>query len=200
MCKSQIALLRGLRPSTQKTTTYTCSSNVEDCIFCSIWQLSSFVTSRIPLTQRYPTLTSYTPNSPLPRSNSIHHESDTYDWESSVRVIEAHFQSVRTKLNSIMSICTVEGAEDSEGLYIAYERCLNTVEDLVYQENVLEKTLVKQQQQQLRQQWQWQLQRTQQQQQQSLRSSKGRSINQVCGLAREHNWEGRKPSLTGLAM
>jgi len=199
MCKSRTALLRGLRPSPKQTATYTCTSNVEDCIFCSIWQLASFVSSRISLMQRYPSCTkSDRCNSPLPHSNSIHHETDTYDWESSARVIEAHFQTVRTKLGSIMSICTVEGAEESEGLYIAYERCLNTIEDLVYQENVLEKTLIRQQQQQLQQQWEWQIQQTQQREQHKLRSSKGRSINQVCGSAT--GWEERRPSLAGLAM
>lgn len=58
-------------------------------------------------------------------------------------MIEAQFTTQRARLASIMSICTVEGAEESEGLRVAHDRCLSTVKQLLYQERVLEDTLVR---------------------------------------------------------
>ena len=42
-----------------------------------------------------------------------------------------------------MSIATVDGAEQSEGLRVAHERCLGEVKQLLYQEKVLEQTIVR---------------------------------------------------------
>lgn len=57
-------------------------------------------------------------------------------------MIEAALDKERSRLSSIMSICTVEGAVQSSGLQIAYENCLGNVKHLLYQEAVLEEALV----------------------------------------------------------
>ncbi|RMZ76878.1 hypothetical protein DV738_g4659, partial [Chaetothyriales sp. CBS 135597] len=58
-------------------------------------------------------------------------------------MIEAQFQTQRAVLASIMSICTVEGVDECEGLSIAYTRCLQSVSQLLYQESVLEDTILR---------------------------------------------------------
>lgn len=47
------------------------------------------------------------------------------------------------KLQSIMSICTAEGAEESMGLRMAHDRCLETVAQLLQQEETLELALIR---------------------------------------------------------
>lgn len=37
----------------------------------------------------------------------------------------------------------MEGAEESDGLHIAYNRCLKAVQDLLYEEAVLEEDLIR---------------------------------------------------------
>jgi hypothetical protein len=137
-CRSKQALLRGLRPrSGQKVNCGDCS---RACIFCDIWNLAVLVYTRTPLSHKYETIKPQRQSSS--RSSSPTHR-ETYDWETSERIIEAQFQQQRVRLASIMSICTVEGAEESEGLHVALDRCLRSVKQLLYQERVLEDTLVR---------------------------------------------------------
>lgn len=49
----------------------------------------------------------------------------------------------RSQIASIMSICTMEGAEESDGLHLAYRRCLKAVQELLYQEAILEEDLIR---------------------------------------------------------
>jgi len=180
MCRAKQALLRGMRPnSRQKINFHVCPTH---CIFCNIWQLATIVSSHIPLHTRHGLQRHNTyPSSPA---------SDTYDWESSTRMIEAQFQTQRARLSSIMSICTVEGAEDCEGLRIAHDKCLASIEDLLYQESILEQTLARQQHQH----------HHHHQQHHTLRSSRGRSIRQdYCG-SNSYYMDQRRPSMAGMAM
>lgn len=131
-CRSKQALLRGIHPSPhQKIQCGVCTSR---CIFCDIWKLATLVTTHVPLSSRYST----TP-SRLQRQSS----NQCYDYERSEQMIEAQFNTQRARLASIMSICTVDGAEQSDGLRMAHDRCLGTVKDLLYQEAVLEEALIR---------------------------------------------------------
>lgn len=137
-CTSKQALVHGLRPkSGQKLVCGVCPRR---CIFCEIWKLAVLVYTRTPLSHKYGTVQPRRLQSA--RASSPTHR-ETYDWEASERMIEAQFQQQRVRLASIMSICTVEGAEESEGLQVAHERCLTSVKQLLYQERVLEDTLVR---------------------------------------------------------
>ena len=136
-CRAKQALLRGMKPnSQQQIVTKVCS---RQCIFCDIWRLAEVVYTRIPLSQKYGT---QQPRRQSSRASSPTHR-ETYEWESSEKVIEYQFSQQRSRLSSIMSICTVEGAEESEGLHVAHSRCLQNIQSLLYQESVLESTLVR---------------------------------------------------------
>lgn len=137
-CRAKQALLRGLRPQPgHKNACGVCSRR---CIFCDIWQLAVLVYTRTPLSRTYGNTQPRRQQSS--RASSPTHR-ETYEWEASERMIEAQFQTQRVRLASIMSICTVEGAEESEGLHVAFDRCLTSVQQLLYQERVLEDTLVR---------------------------------------------------------
>lgn len=137
-CRSKQALMRGLRPNAQQKIV--CGVCTRRCIFCDIWKLATLVYTRTPLSHKYGTAQPRREQSSR-SSSPIHRE--TYEWESSEKLIEYQFSQQRARLASIMSICTVEGAEQSEGLHVAHERCLNSVQQLLYQESVLENTLVR---------------------------------------------------------
>lgn len=131
-CQSKQALVRGIRPSAQQK--FHCSTCTRRCIFCDIWKLSSLVFTHVPLSHRYST-------SPerLQRLSS----EPRYNYAEAEKAIEAALNNERVRLMSIMSICTVEGAEQSEGLRLAHDRCLAEVEDLLYQEGLLEEALIR---------------------------------------------------------
>jgi len=132
-CRAKCAILRGLRPSqqTQKPLRHVCS---ECCIYCDIWKLATLVYSRVPS----PAAGNSPPSSPcLSRSPSIASNASSIsptDTLDALKSIEAAFQTQRSRLSSILSICTVEGAEESEGLRLAHDRCLTTILDLMEQE------------------------------------------------------------------
>lgn len=131
-CQSKQALLRGLRPCLQQKIH--CAVCTRKCIFCDIWKLASLVFTHVPLSTRYST----TPEK-LQRLSS----EPSYDYAHAEKAIEAALNNERARLMSIMSICTVEGAEQSGGLQLAHDRCLAEVKDLLYQEAVLEEALIR---------------------------------------------------------
>lgn len=131
-CQSKQALMRGLRPSPQQKIH--CAVCRRVCIFCDIWKLASLVYTHVPLSCRYST----TPDQ-LQRLSS----EPSYDYARAEKAIEAAFSTEQFRLSSIMSICTVEGAEESDGLRIAHDRCLMTVKELLYQEALLEEALIR---------------------------------------------------------
>lgn len=149
-CPSKQAIMRGFRPQSpshqQKVFCGVCSSR---CIFCDIWKLAVLVTSRIPLTSKYGSSKSscltkhHSRSSSASSTSSSSSATEVFDWEASERMIEAQFQTQRVRLASIMSICTVDGAEECEGLHVAYDRCLGSVQELLYQERVLENTIIR---------------------------------------------------------
>lgn len=173
-CRSKQALLKGLRPNPQQKSV--CGVCTRRCIFCDIWKLATLVYSRVPLSEKYGTSQ---PKSQSSRASSPTHR-ETYEWESSEKVIEYQFSQQRARLASIMSICTVEGADESEGLFVAHDRCLSSVKQLLYQERVLETTLVR-----------------------SLQQSHRRPSD-TCGVsinnAEYYYGRDRRPSRVGLAM
>ena len=80
-----------------------------------------------------------------------------------------------------MSICTVEGADECDGLRLAHDRCLGSVADLMEQERMLESQIV-------------------------MRPSRDRKpsigdrrISRDCGSSEIHQRQGRSPSLIGMA-
>jgi hypothetical protein len=183
-CRAKQALLRGLRPNAQQKTV--CGVCSHQCIYCDIWKLAVLIHARMPLSQKYGTAAPRRQQSA--RSPSPTHR-ETYDWETSERMIEAQFTTQRARLASIMSICTVEGAEESEGLRVAHDRCLGTVKNLLYQERVLEDTLV----------------RSIQSSQRSRRTSETQYTGQACGPANDYGSyysypSERRPSRVGIAM
>lgn len=130
-CQSKQLLMRGLRPSPQQK--FHCAVCTRRCIFCDIWKLASLVYTHISLSNRYST----TPEKLRQYSNQA------YDYALAEKSIEAAFSNERVRLASIMSICTVEGADECEGLRMAYSNCLREVIQLLEQEQVLELALVR---------------------------------------------------------
>lgn len=135
--------MRGLRPNAQQRIVCGICSN--RCIYCDIWKLATLIFTRIPLNIKYASSSSPKAHRSARADSPTHRE--TYDWEASERMIEAQFQTQRARLASIMSICTVEGADEVEGLRMAHDRCLGSVKQLLYQEKVLEETIVRSSQQ-----------------------------------------------------
>lgn len=163
-CRAKTALLKGLRPlfSTQQQIdavrhilASTCST---PCIYCDIWKLASLIASHVPLTVRYNLLTatpthsptSSTPSSPTmsPITRTISPSTPYADIVSASKKIEAQLQTQRSHLSSILSICTVSGAEQCEGLRMAHDRCAAAVEQLLDQEEDLEEALLEDMQEQ----------------------------------------------------
>ncbi|OCT45336.1 hypothetical protein CLCR_06333 [Cladophialophora carrionii] len=156
-CRAKPALFRGLKPvfitpqqasATQKIISSACSRS---CIYCDIWKLAALIASHSPLSARYNLSTGTPTNSPMssaassPVSTSPISQSPT-PYGSIIKAskrIEAYFQTQRSQLNSILSICAVAGADAEEGLRMAHDRCASAVEDLLDQEEDLEEELLK---------------------------------------------------------
>ena len=125
-CPARKLLLRGCRPKVQ-TSQIAAGLCPTECIFCDIWQLAGLVQSHTPLTIG---TRSSSPNSRTPSPSS--------DAERGLRSLEQQFQTQRARLTSILSICVVDGAEESEGLRLAHDRCLSAVTLLLNQRAILE--------------------------------------------------------------
>jgi hypothetical protein len=174
-CKSRQALMRGLRPNAQQKIV--CGVCPTRCIYCDIWKLATLIFTRVPLTSKYTS----SPRSRSSRADSPPHR-DVFDWETSERMIDAQFQTQRARLASIMSICTVEGADAADGLRVAHDRCLGSVKELLYQERVLETTIIKSAQHSS-----------------SQRPRNDRRPSQTCATS-YYNPSDRRPSMVGIAM
>ena len=131
-CQSKQALMRGLRPTPQQKIH--CSVCRRRCIFCDIWKLTSLVYTHVPLSCRYST---------SPQKLQRLSSEPSYNYAQAEKAIEAGFSTEQFRLSSIMSICTVEGAEECDGLRMAHDRCLMTVKELLYQEALLEEALIR---------------------------------------------------------
>ncbi|EXJ56072.1 hypothetical protein A1O7_09003 [Cladophialophora yegresii CBS 114405] len=156
-CRAKPALFRGLKPvfttpqqasATKKIISSACS---RPCIYCDIWKLAALIASHSPLSARYNLSTGTPTNSPIssaassPVSTSPLSRSPT-PYCSIIKAskrIDAQFQTQRSQLNSILSICAVAGADAEEGLRMAHDRCASAVEDLLDQEEDLEEELLK---------------------------------------------------------
>ncbi|KAK5044790.1 hypothetical protein LTR84_010446 [Exophiala bonariae] len=157
-CRTKVAILKGLRPmlstqaqvtATQKLLSCACT---QDCIYCDIWKLATLIASHTGLATRYNLSTgtplnsphSSRPSSPVASSPVSVDSSTPYAYIiSASKKIEAQFQTQRSRLSSILSICTVSGADETEGLRMAHDRCSAAIEDLLDQEEELEEELLK---------------------------------------------------------
>jgi hypothetical protein len=135
-CKYRKALLRGFRPSAQnqKALSGVCPNR---CIYCDIWKLATLVYCHAPAALRSHSRQSSS-SSTLSRSSSTASNSSESDDEMSTKAIQAAFQAQRARLASILSICTVEGADECDGLRLAHDRCLMSVTDLINKERMLQ--------------------------------------------------------------
>jgi hypothetical protein len=137
-CKYKKALLRGFRPSPQNQKTQ-CGVCPNRCIYCDIWKLATLIYSHMPTGlkshSRHPSSSS---SAHLSRSSSSASSSSDSDDEMSTKAIQAAFQAQRARLASILSICTVDGADECEGLRLAHDRCLRSVTDLINKERMLQ--------------------------------------------------------------
>jgi len=124
----------------------------QDCIYCDIWKLATLIASHTGLATRYNLSTGTPVNSPSSSQPSSPTASSPISLDSSnpyayiisaSKKIEAQFQTQRSRLSSILSICTVAGADQTEGLRMAHDRCSAAVEDLLDQEEELEEELLK---------------------------------------------------------
>ena len=177
-CKSRQAILRGLRPNAQQKVV--CGICTSRCIYCDIWKLASLIFTRIPLSNKYINSSSKSSHSSRSSRSSSPTHRETYDWEASERMIDAQFQSERARLASIMSFCTVDGADETGGLRMAHNRCLTSVQQLLYQERVLEDTITRSAQQQY--------------------YSNDRRTSQGCATTRSDYYSSeRRPSRVGMA-
>ncbi|KAL2429581.1 hypothetical protein ABEF95_007510 [Exophiala dermatitidis] len=139
-----------------------CSSSSTSCIYCDIWKLATLIASHVPLSARYDLFTGTPVNSPVssapssPTSSTVPFlaaprtlspsQSRSIPYAHLVaasKKIEAQFQTQRSRLHSILSICTVTGADQTEGLRMAHDRCSAAVEDLLDQEEDLEESLLR---------------------------------------------------------
>jgi len=157
ICRAKAALLRGLKPifttqqqatATQKILSSACSRT---CIYCDVWKLATLIASHSPLSARYNLSTgtptnspvSSTPSSPIATSPISQSPTPYASIIKASKRIEAHFQTQRSQLNSILSFCLVSGADAEEGLRRAHDRCAQAIEDLLDQEEDLEEDLLK---------------------------------------------------------
>jgi hypothetical protein len=136
-CKYRKALLRGFRPSAQNQKAI-CGVCPSRCIYCDIWKLATLVYCHAPAALKLHSRQSSSSSSTLSRSSSSASNSSDSDDEMSTKAIQAAFQAQRARLASILSICTVEGADESEGLRLAHDRCLMSVTDLINKERMLQ--------------------------------------------------------------
>jgi len=156
-CRAKPALLRGLKPifttqqqsaATQRILSSACSRS---CVYCDIWKLAALIASHSPLSARYNLSTGTPTNSPISSSPSSPVDASPISqyqtpYGSLIRAskrIEAQFQTQRSQLSSILSICAVAGTDAEEGLRMAHDRCAQAVEDLLDKEEDLEEELLK---------------------------------------------------------
>jgi hypothetical protein len=149
--------MRGLRPqfstqqqakATQHILSAACPSK---CIYCDIWRLATLVASHSPLAARYNLETgtpisspvSSAPSSPAASPVSPSTPTPYYNIIKTCKKIEAQFQTQRSRLASILSICTVSDADATAGLRLAHDRCAQNIEDLLDQEEELEEELLR---------------------------------------------------------
>ena len=135
-CKYRKALLRGFRPSPQNQKAI-CGVCPNRCIYCDIWKLATLVYSHAPAALKSQSRQSSS-SSTLSRSSSTASNSSDSGDEMSTKAIQAAFQAQRARLASILSICTVEGADECDGLRLAHDRCLMSVTDLINKEGMLQ--------------------------------------------------------------
>lgn len=138
-CKAKHLLLRDIRPAPNSQSQFLlrkadlCSIR---CIYCDIWKLALLVSSRHSRSQNRST-----PTSPC-LSDFYASPPPVSDYEKALKSIESGHHLQRARLSSIISICTVEGAEESEGLRIAHDRCLGAVFELMRQERALQRQIL----------------------------------------------------------
>ncbi len=154
-CKAKRLLLRDIRPTpNSRNQSLLRKSDLcpKQCIYCDIWKLALLVYSR----PTQPTSKPNTPTSSSPTSFPTRQQSQpSYyspyssptspyppnDHQQSLKTVEAGHTLQRAQLSSILSICTVEGAEESEGLRIAHDRCLGAVLELVRKERAIRREM-----------------------------------------------------------
>ena len=136
-CKYRKALLRGFRPSAQNQKVI-CGVCPSRCIYCDIWKLATLVYCHAPAALKSHSRQSSSSSTTLSRSSSSASNSSNSDDEMSAKAIQAAFQAQRARLASILSICTVEGADECDGLRLAHDRCLMSVTDLINKERMLQ--------------------------------------------------------------
>jgi hypothetical protein len=108
----------------------------------------------------------------------------------STKAIQAAYQAQRARLASILSICTVDGAEESEGLRLAHDRCLISVTDLMNKEKMLQDRAAA-----VRHQYAVQMESAE-------RHSSSRRTSRDCGsgsLRERYMSESRRSSVVGMA-
>jgi hypothetical protein len=192
-CKFRKALLRGFRPSAQNQKVI-CGVCPNRCIYCDIWKLATLVYSHAPAIQKSHSRQSSS-SSTLSRSSSTASNSSDSDDEMGTKAIQAAFQAQRARLASILSICTVEGADECDGLRLAHDRCLMSVTDLINKERMLQERMLQEQAAAVRHEYPVQIESTQ-------RQLSSRRSNRDCGSAtmRERYLSGsREGSHVGLA-
>ena len=190
-CKYRKALLRGVRPSSQ-TQKLQCGVCPNRCIYCDIWKLATLIYSHVPagLKSHSRQSSSSSPSSHLSRSSSSASSGSDSDSETGTKAIQAGFQTQRARLASILSICTVDGADECEGLRLAHDRCLISVTDLMNKESMLQDRATG-----VRQQYTIQMESAQ-------RHSSVRKISPDCSsgnLRERYMSESRRSSMAGMA-
>jgi hypothetical protein len=143
-CKARNFLLRDIRPTPNSQSQYLLRKAdlcPIQCIYCDIWKLALLVASRQNQSQSKNTPTSPSPQQRYYSSSSPSSPSSTTKYEEALKSIESGHHLQRARLSSIISICTAEGAEESEGLRIAHGRCLSAVFELIRQERAVHRQI-----------------------------------------------------------
>lgn len=129
-CMAKHALRQGLRPLSQ-TGSLRCGVCLRRCIFCDIWKLAILLSTRYSGLMRRKSRRGDNVCHPSPGTSA------SYSATKAI-TLETQFQLERARLGSIISMCTVEGVEDYNGLRIARDQCLHSVQNLISQSYMME--------------------------------------------------------------
>lgn len=136
-CKAKRLLLRDIRPTPNSPSQSLLRKSdlcPHRCIYCDIWKLALIVYSRQNQNRSTPT----SPSSPELSPSRQYHQPQysttpsphgcisssspsPSSYAQALQTLESAHHLQRARLSSILSICTVPGAEESEGLRVAHD-------------------------------------------------------------------------------
>ena len=122
--------LSGARPSY-------CGVCPERCIFCDVWKLATLILTRCSFFARRNSISNSISNGhtygetlDAPASTPLYKHSNR---SKVTQTLDMQLQHQRTQIRHIISMCTIEGIEEYDGLRIACDRCSYSYQNLLRQ-------------------------------------------------------------------